>query len=70
MLLPEKVKKYKPKKKKGEKQVNIGIKYREMRTAESFGKLPHEFYNAPKWSQVLAIAFFEAKQKIESYLSD
>ncbi len=46
------------------------MKYREMRAAHEFGKMPHEFYAMPRWSQAKAIAFYEAKQKVEQYFME
>lgn len=46
------------------------MKYKELEAAAEFGVMPHEFISAPKWSQVRAIAFVEAKGLVETYLID
>ncbi|MDD5061534.1 MAG: hypothetical protein PHN44_04540 [Candidatus Marinimicrobia bacterium] len=46
------------------------MQYRELRAARAFGKMPHEFFAAPKRSRIQAIAFVEADQTIENYLGE
>jgi len=61
------VRDWKPKKKKGDRSVTIGLKFRKLRAAKRFGKMPHEFLRSPRWSQEQAIAFVEAEQLTENY---
>ncbi len=50
--------------------VKVGFRYREMRTAKEFGKMPHEWDSAPARSRAEAVAFNEVHNLIEAYQSE
>jgi hypothetical protein len=42
--------------------------FSEMETALKMGKMPHEWFTAPRWSRVLAVAVSNIRSKLD-YLS-
>jgi hypothetical protein len=46
------------------------MQYRILRAAKAFGKMPHEFRNAPLRAQAEAIAFVETENAVSIYQSE